>query len=67
MNGMPKLDVRGGAPVVLPQHIASCRSPGAIAVMAALVDRCTVNGEEVVPLLGGIYGAWITSPITFWS
>jgi len=23
--------------------------PGAIAVMAALVDRCTVNGEEVVP------------------
>ena len=55
------------APVVLPQHIASCRSPGAIAVMAALVDRCTVNGEEVVPLLGGIYGAWITSPITFWS
>ena len=41
--------------------------PGAIAVMAALVDRCTVNGEEVVPLLGGIYGAWITSPITFWS
>ena len=35
------------APDVLPQHIASCRSPGAIAVMAALVDRCTVNGEEV--------------------
>jgi hypothetical protein len=35
--------------------------------MAALVDRCTVNGEEVVPQLGGIYGPWITSPITFWG
>lgn len=34
---------------------------GAIAVMAALVDRCTVNGEEVVPQPGGFYGGWITS------
>ena len=29
---------------------------GAIAVMAALVDRCTVNGEQVVPQPGGFYG-----------
>ncbi len=34
---------------------------GAIAVMPALVDRCTVNGEEVVPQPGGFYGGWITS------
>lgn len=34
---------------------------GAIAVMPALVDRCTVNGEEVIPQPGGFYGGWITS------
>lgn len=34
---------------------------GAIAVMPALVDRCTVNGEEVVPQPGGFYAGWITS------
>jgi uncharacterized protein (DUF427 family) len=34
---------------------------GAIAVMAGQVDRCTVNGEEVVPQPGGFYGGWITS------
>lgn len=33
----------------------------AIAVMAAEVDRCTVNGEEVVAQPGGFYGGWITS------
>jgi uncharacterized protein (DUF427 family) len=33
----------------------------AVAVMAGLVDRCTVNGEEVVPQPGGFYGGWITS------
>lgn len=33
----------------------------AVAVMPALVDRCTVNGEEVVPQPGGFYGGWITS------
>jgi uncharacterized protein (DUF427 family) len=37
---------------------------GAIAVMAAQVDRCTVNGEKVVPQPGGFYGGWITSWIT---
>jgi uncharacterized protein (DUF427 family) len=34
---------------------------GAIAVMAAAVDRCTVNGEQVVPQPGGFYGGWVTS------
>jgi uncharacterized protein (DUF427 family) len=34
---------------------------GAVAVMPALVDRCTVNGEAVVPQPGGFYGGWITS------
>jgi uncharacterized protein (DUF427 family) len=33
----------------------------AIAVMAAAVDRCTVNGEQVIPQPGGFYGGWITS------
>ncbi len=37
---------------------------GAVAVMAAQVDRCTVNGEVVVPQPGGFYGGWITSWIT---
>jgi hypothetical protein len=32
-----------------------------IAVMAAQVDRCTVNGEEVIPQPGGFYDDWITS------
>lgn len=34
---------------------------GALAVMAAQMDRCTVNGEQVVPQPGGFYGGWITS------
>jgi uncharacterized protein (DUF427 family) len=34
---------------------------GAIAVMPALVDRCTVNGETVIPQPGGFYGGWVTS------
>ena len=36
---------------------------GAIAVMAAQVDRCTVNGERVVAQPGGFYGGWITSRV----
>jgi uncharacterized protein (DUF427 family) len=34
---------------------------GAIAVMAAQVDRCTVNGEVVMPQPGNFYGGWVTS------
>ncbi|OBF02367.1 hypothetical protein A5730_23620 [Mycobacterium sp. ACS4054] len=37
---------------------------GAVAVMAAEVDRCTVNGEVVVPQPDGFYGGWITSWVT---
>jgi uncharacterized protein (DUF427 family) len=37
---------------------------GAISVMASQVDRCTVNGEEVVPQPGGFYGGWVTSWVT---
>jgi hypothetical protein len=33
-------------------------------VMAAQVDRCTVNGEQVEPQPGGFYGGWITSWVT---
>jgi uncharacterized protein (DUF427 family) len=36
---------------------------GAIAVMPAAVDRCTVDGEEVIPQPGCFYGGWITSRI----
>ena len=36
---------------------------GAIAVMASLVDRCTVDGETVVSQPGGFYGGWITSRV----
>ena len=36
---------------------------GAIAVMAAQVDRCLVDGEVVIPQPGGFYGGWVTSAI----
>jgi uncharacterized protein (DUF427 family) len=36
---------------------------GCIAVMAGQVDRCTVDGETVVPQPGGFYGGWITSTV----
>ena len=34
-----------------------------VAVYAASMDRCTVDGEEVVPQPGGFYGGWITSGV----
>ena len=33
----------------------------AVAVLATEVDRCIVNGEEVLAQPGGFYGGWITS------
>ena len=36
---------------------------GALAVMAAQVDRCTVDGETVAPQPGGFYGGWITGRV----
>ncbi|BBX69518.1 DUF427 domain-containing protein [Mycolicibacterium psychrotolerans] len=55
--------------VIAPRAAWTYRSPtrgfaaiaGAVAVMATAVDRCTVNGEVVVPQPGGFYGGWITS------
>ena len=35
----------------------------AVAVMPGLVDRCTIDGETVVPQPGGFYGGWITSRV----
>ena len=35
----------------------------AVAVMAGQVDRCTVDGESVVPQPGGFYGGWITRSV----
>lgn len=32
-----------------------------VAFYAGPFDRCTVNGETVVPQAGGFYGGWITS------
>ncbi len=36
---------------------------GHVAVMPGAVDRCTVDGEVVVPQEGGFYGGWITARI----
>jgi uncharacterized protein (DUF427 family) len=36
---------------------------GVIAVMAALVDRCLVDGEVVTAQPGGFYGGWVTAAI----
>ena len=36
---------------------------GRIAVYAGRVDRCTVDGETVVPQPGGFYGGWITHDV----
>lgn len=36
---------------------------GAVAVMAAQMDRCTVDGETVTPQPGGFYGGWVTSRV----
>ncbi len=34
-----------------------------IAFYAAPFDRCTVDGEPVIPQPGGFYGGWITSDV----
>ncbi|WP_372592951.1 DUF427 domain-containing protein [Actinotalea sp.] len=36
---------------------------GTVAVMPRSVDRCSVDGETVVPQPGGFYGGWITSAV----
>ncbi len=57
--------------VVAPKAAWTYRTPtprfadlaGAVAVMAAAVDRCTVDDEVVLPQPGGFYGGWITSTV----
>ena len=34
-----------------------------VAVYPAAMDRCTVDGEVVVPQPGGFYGGWVTSAV----
>jgi len=34
-----------------------------VAVYPAAMDRCTVDGETVLPQPGGFYGGWITSSV----
>jgi hypothetical protein len=34
-----------------------------VAFYAGPLDRCTVDGEQVVPQPGGFYGGWITSDL----
>ena len=34
-----------------------------LAFYAASLDRCTVDGEPVLPQPGGFYGGWITSDL----
>jgi uncharacterized protein (DUF427 family) len=34
-----------------------------VAVMPGRMDRCTLDGEVVVPQAGGFYGGWITSRV----
>ena len=36
---------------------------GRIAVYASRVDRCTVDGQTVVPQPGHFYGGWITHDV----
>jgi uncharacterized protein (DUF427 family) len=36
---------------------------GHVALYPGLVDRCTVDGEVVLPQPGGFYGGWITSRV----
>ncbi len=36
---------------------------GTVALMAAAMDECRVDGEVVTPQPGGFYGGWITSTV----
>ncbi|MGN6576561.1 MAG: DUF427 domain-containing protein, partial [Nocardioides sp.] len=47
-----------------PEPTAPCAVlAGHVAVDPAAMDRCTVDGETVVPQPGGFYGGWVTSSI----
>ena len=63
-------DLRGGGRTA-PRAAWTCSAPQRgfevlrehVAVMPAAVDRCLVDGEEVLPQEGGFYGGWITSHV----
>ncbi len=62
------LDVLGAAGAVAPAAAWTYRSPslgfealaGHISLYPGRMDRCTVDGEDVVPQEGDFYGGWIT-------
>ena len=64
------LDVLGGT-TVAPRAAWTYPEPtppfeaiaGHVAVYPAAMDRCTVDGETVVPQPGGFYGGWVTSAV----
>lgn len=64
-------DVVGGGGVLAPRAAWTYPTPTPafaslvdhVAVMPAAMDRCTVDGEVVVPQEGGFYGGWITARV----
>ena len=44
-------------------HGAYAVLSGHVALYAAAMDLCTVDGERVIPQPGGFYGGWITSAV----
>ena len=69
------LDLLGGSPVgsvVAPRAAWAYPDPTPrfaaiadhVALYPAAVDRCTVDGVEVVPQPGGFYGGWITPKVS---
>ena len=63
-RGMAEM-LKGGVimDVVTAEQARIAEAAGAVAVMAAQMDRCTVDGETVIPQPGGFYGGWITSRV----
>ncbi|MCK6065073.1 MULTISPECIES: DUF427 domain-containing protein [Microbacterium] len=56
--------VRRGAAWYYPEPSAGYELlRGRVAVYAAPMDHCTVDGVEVVPQPGGFYGGWITPDV----
>lgn len=64
------LDVVGGRVAAASAWYYPDPSPGYevlvdhVALYAGRMDRCTVDGEVVVPQPGGFYGGWITADVT---
>jgi uncharacterized protein (DUF427 family) len=62
----------GGQPVVAPRAAWTYPDPTGgfaplrdhVALYAAAMDSCLVDGERVLPQPGGFYGGWITPEVT---